>query len=29
MNFFDWKIEMADGLKPYIDIQNKNGYSYN
>lgn len=23
MNFFDWKIEMVEGLKPYIDIENK------
>ncbi|WP_040207299.1 hypothetical protein [Neobacillus jeddahensis] len=23
MDFFDWKIELADGLKPYTDIENK------
>jgi len=23
MDFFDWKIEMPDVLKPYIDIENK------
>ena len=23
MNFFDWKIEMVESLKPYIDIENK------
>lgn len=23
MNFFDWKIELVEGLKPYIDIENK------
>jgi hypothetical protein len=23
MDFFDWKIEMAEGLKPYVDIENK------
>ncbi|MEK5215935.1 hypothetical protein [Psychrobacillus sp. FSL H8-0487] len=22
MNFFDWKIEMVESLKPYIDIEN-------
>ncbi|WP_166786802.1 hypothetical protein [Jeotgalibacillus salarius] len=23
MNFFDWKIEMVESFKPYIDIDNK------
>lgn len=23
MEFFDWKIEMPDVLKPYIDTENK------
>ena len=23
MNFFDWKIEITEVLKPYIDIENK------
>ncbi|RIW32494.1 hypothetical protein D3H55_12975 [Bacillus salacetis] len=23
MNFFNWKIEMVESLKPYIDIENK------
>jgi hypothetical protein len=23
MNFCDWKIEMEESLKPYIDIENK------
>ena len=23
MNFFDWTIDLAEGLKPYIDIENK------
>ncbi|WP_028391014.1 hypothetical protein [Bacillus cihuensis] len=23
MTFFDWKIDMADNLKPYVDIENK------
>ena len=23
MEFFDWKIELQAGLKPYIDIENK------
>ncbi|MFJ8260235.1 hypothetical protein ACIQ4Z_24105 [Peribacillus asahii] len=23
MNFFDWKIDMADNLKPYVDIESK------
>lgn len=23
MNFFDWKIDMAENLKPYIYIENK------
>ncbi|WP_255294931.1 hypothetical protein [Bacillus sp. AFS041924] len=23
INFFDWKIEMVESLKPYIDMENK------
>lgn len=23
MNFFDWNIEFADNLKPYVDLENK------